>query len=1099
MHKQVQGWQADELAQLLNGRWSVMPQEGWFADDIALKTFDLKQPGRRYLLVAIDADTWHKGSGNSGIYAGWKDTHETLKRHHEKFCGAIVQRFIPELPPEFPQLVVENSYDVLNILADEARARMHGKVVAVTGTVGKSSTKDLLNMLLCEEGTVIATRGNHNTRTGTAVSLARCITNPDYVALEVAISALWMESGGVGSRIKADVAIITEIGLTQISHYVKGLRDTARFKSRLCRGMKPEGYAVLNRDMAEYDYVRQKVEGYGATVLTYGFHPDADIPITAYEADTHGSDITVNLRGTSLTYRLNVPGRGMAGNSVAVLAALHLLGVDTGQAANRMAYFRNVAKKLQAETLRLPTGGAVTLIDDNYNAAFISMKNGLEVAALYPRGENQRRIAVLGRLATLGELAQVSHEALAEPILAAGFDKVYLHGEEMLALKNKLPAHIVGGYFTDVDLMSETVLGELRDGDVVLVKGSVSDSDFHLIIGKMKDHAKATAVPLGDDSATLLVNLNDGSVLRANHHYKTFNPRHLSHLLLSTALASGILARTHRLSDVVSVKTVPDNVLSQGPALGLQDGQCFSVKSLVQGMLISNARDAAMNLASLLSTPSSDPLAVLAAVMDKAGMQKTHINNLAGRTQQGQRTTLEDVASLIRYFYQTYPHFLHWFADFEQDIGGVLHQKLNNIQSDGRASYSFASGGSPCWGFAIQRRDNALLLACAAGASDAFQLDYLLDGLLAPDSEDVVAPVPQALNEPSIITLVGDTYYGEWYSAQRARRGVDDALMRYGYDYSFQGIAPLLKGSDYTIANFEAALSIENENGLQGRKPFCLTGSPLRSVAALKKVGIDAVALGNNHVMDAGVSGVESTLSALKQGGIASFGAGLNAQQAEAPLVFTLGGRTFKFYSAYWYRRYMEQDCAFYALPRRAGAACLSGGLIEQLRADKAASPSITSVVLAHWGQDYRWTLPMQRQLARRLTLAGADLIIGSGPHMLGEFERLGDSWVAYSIGNGVFNSNGEYRQRGVPPFSFIVRLLLGGVQPQLQLHPIYTQNPETFWQPRPVTNDEFEQAVAALKTQGVTFTDDGVRIETLAEGRRVIILPLPAQFGSCL
>ena len=866
MHNQVQGWQADELAQLLNGRWGATPPEGWFADDIALKTVDLKQPGRRYLLVAIDADTWHKGSGNSGIYAGWKDTHETPKRHHEKFCGAIVQRFIPELPPEFPQLVVENSYDVLNILADEARSRMQGKVVAVTGTVGKSSTKDLLNMLLSDEGAVIATRGNHNTRTGTAVSLARCITDPDYVALEVAISALWMASGGVGPRIKADVAIITEIGLTQVSRHVKGLRDTARFKARLCYGIKPGGYAVLNRDMEEYDYVRQQVEGYGATVLTYGFHPDADIPVTDYEADTHGSTLTVSLEGASLTYRLNVPGRGMAGNSVAVLAALHLLGIDTSQAANRVAYFRNVARKLQAETLRLPTGGAVTLIDDNYNAALISMKNGLEVAGLYPRGENQRRIAVLGRLATLGELSQVSHEALAEPILTAGFDKVYLHGEEMQALKNKLPPHLVGGYFTDVELMSETVLSELRDGDVVLVKGSVSDSDFHLIIGKMKERAKAISLPLGNDSATLLVNLNDGCVLRSSDSHRTFNPRHLSHLLLSAELAAGILARTHRLSDVVQVKAVPDNVLPQGPALGLQDGQCLSVKSLVQGMLISNARDAAMNLASLLLSMSPDPLAALSAVMDNAGMQKTHLNNVVGRTQEGQISTLDDLAALVRYFYQTFPHFLHWFADFEADIGGVVHQKVNNIQSDGRASYSFSSGGSPCWGFAIQGRDNTLLLACAAGASDAFHLDYLLDGLLVTDAKAAAVRAPKVLTGPSTITLVGDTYYGEWYSAQRAKRGVDDALMRYGYDYSFQGIAPLLEDSDYTIANFEAALTFESENGLQGRKPFCLTGSPLRSVAALKKAGIDAVALGNNHVMDAGVAGVQSTLTALEQG-----------------------------------------------------------------------------------------------------------------------------------------------------------------------------------------------------------------------------------------
>lgn len=1098
-HNKVSGWKAEELAQLLNGRWTTTPPDDWFADDIALKTFDLKLPGRRYLLVAIDSDTWHKGSGNMGIYAGWKDTHELLKRHHAKFCGAIVQRFIPELPPEFPQLVVNNSYDVLNVLADEARRRMHGKVVAVTGTVGKSSTKDLLNLLLSEEGTTISTRGNHNTRTGTAVSLARCITDPDYVALEVAISALWIESLGIGARINADVAIITEIGLTQVSHYVKGVRDTARHKARLCQGMKPGGYAVLNRDMDDFDYVRQTVMEYGARVVTYGFHPQADMPIVGYQPDTQGSEITILINNQPISYRLNVPGRGMAGNSAAVLAALHLLGADAQAAAKRVSWFRNVAKKLQAESLRLPKGGTVTLIDDNYNAALISMKNGLEVASLYPRGENQRRIAVLGRLATLGELAQVSHEALAQPILDAGFDKVYMHGEEMLALKEKLPTQMIGGYFTDVDRMADKVLDELRDGDVVLVKGSVSDSDFHLIIGKMKERLQASVVPLGNDTATLLVNLSDGNARRAHNSFKTFNPRHLSHLLLTTALAEGVMAKTHRLSDCVPTKAIADSVLQQGPALGLKNGQTMSVKSLLQGMLIASARDAAVNLAEHLAGSAAASLAALPDLMTRAGMQKSQLNNVAGRASPGQRTTLDDLASLVRYFYHTFPQFMHWFSDFEADIAGKVCKKVSNIQADGRASYSFASGGSPCWGFAIQRQGNDVWLACAAGAKDVFHLDYLLDGLLAEEVEHA-APAAVALpvrGESATVTLVGDTYFGEWYSAQRARRGVDDALQRYGYDYSFQGIAPLLQGSDYTIANFEAALAYENEQSLQGRKPFCLMGDPLRSVAALKKAGIDAVALGNNHTMDAGVAGVQSTLDALREGGIASFGAGMNAQQAEAPLILTVGGRTFKFYSAYWYRRYMEQDCAFYAQPRRAGAACLSGGLVEQLRQDKSGDDPVTTIVIAHWGQDYRWTLPQQKQLAKRLTQAGADLIVGCGPHMLGEFERLGDSWVAYSIGNGVFNSNGEYRQRGVPAFGFITRLSLGGAQPQLQLHPIFTNNPETFWQPRPVTHEEFEQVIAVLKEQGVAFTADGARVETLSDGRRAIVLPLGDRFGA--
>src|SRR5690606_27941309 len=126
------------------------------------------------------------------------------------------------------------------------------------------------------------------------------------------------------------------------------------------------------------------------------------------------------------------------------------------------------------------------------------------------------------------------------------------------------------------------------------------------------------------------------------------------------------------------------------------------------------------------------------------------------------------------------------------------------------------------------------------------------------------------------------------------------------------------------------------------------------------------------------------------------------------PLVLRTADRTYKFFSAYWHRRYMEHDCAFYALPRRGGVACISGGLLDLIRAEKRQDSLATVIVLAHWGSDYSWTAPAQRLLARRIVEAGADLVIGSGPHMLGEFEKLDGRWVLYSVGNGVFNSDGE-------------------------------------------------------------------------------------------
>ncbi|MCU6670414.1 CapA family protein [Enterobacteriaceae bacterium H4N4] len=1061
------GWTVADLEKLPGSVWHNRPAADWVAGDIAI-LHDNTDDSRPCLFVAIDPDTWQRGSGNTGIYAGWNDTHLTLSHHVARYCGAIVQRHLADLPPDFPQLVVGDSYQALLMLAEEARRRLNGKVVAITGTVGKTSTKEMLDRILSSAMPVVASRGNHNTRTGASVTLARAACDPAAVVMEVAISALWMRNGGIGPRIKPHIVIITEIGMTQVGKSVTSLDDVARYKSRISHGLIPGGYAVLNREMAGYATVAANVARDGARIISYGFDAAADVRILDVIPDERGSHITLALRDHTLRYRLAVPGRGAALNSVASLVAADLLGVSLAQIITGLEGYRGDGQHMGITALALPDGGSATLIDDSYNAEYLSMLNAFGVA----QHTGGRVIALLGRIVNLGDQHAAIHRALAQPLLDAGCQRAFLHGEEMAALHAALPDSVRGGHFSTAQALVDAAAPALRDGDVVLVKGSVRNSDFKQVVGQLKARLAAPPALAKGQTARLLVNLSTGEQRVAEQIGSTFAPAYLSQLLLVCCFAERLLKKKITLETPIAVRGIAADILKGNPAIGLQRGSTMQLKSLLQGMLIHNACDAAINLAEQLAGSCASALTLLRQLATELNMGQTRINNVSGRARPGQRTTLADIARLMGYFHQRYPHLLTWFSEHEAVISEGVYRKTSNLHDNGSAWGQFSAGH---WGFALQWVDGELWLACIAGADDAFHLDYQLDALLAGFDTLCEPADARQINSPeATVTLLGDTYFGEWYTRQRQARGIDDALQRHGYDHSFAAIAPLLQGSDFTLANFEAALTTDLSASLEGRKPFCLTGSPVASVAALCKQGINAVALGNNHAMDAGLPGLHSTLAAFRAGGIACIGAGVNAEQAQAPLLLTIGGRRYKIFSAYWYRRYMEQECAFYARPRRAGVACLSGGLVEQLRREKASADPATTIVLAHWGLDYRWTTPGQRAQAQRLSEAGADLIIGSGPHMAGDAAQLGQCLVVYSIGNAVFNSNGEYQTRGVPAWGFIVRLRLGGCAPQIQLLPIFTDNKRTFWQPRPVSEEEFAELLTQLAAQGMSIVKEG-------------------------
>jgi hypothetical protein len=464
----------------------------------------------------------------------------------------------------------------------------------------------------------------------------------------------------------------------------------------------------------------------------------------------------------------------------------------------------------------------------------------------------------------------------------------------------------------------------------------------------------------------------------------------------------------------------------------------------------------------------------------KLGLSQTTLQSITEQNQHGQQTTLSDIISVSRALFGNHLKYRRWFSQSVSTVNGTVRFSESNLISSGAVSHGFFCGSDVQHGIALTTIAGREIVLCVVNAYDAFHRDYLFHSLVASAQRTLgfgqQLPDPFAQRSVSLesrsgqnrINIIGDTYFGEYYTRIRQRKGIQDSLTRHGYDYSFQSLAPLIASGDYSIANFEAVLTQKPLPSFITTKPYILAGDPHQSTAALQRQGFQAVSLGNNHAFDYGTPGLVDTLEAFGLADIGTFGAGRHALEAEAPLEINCGDRKVIFFTGYQYRKYMEEDFAFYAMAQRPGVACLSGGLMQRLREARVQDPKALLVVLPHWGFDFEWRSKLQRRYAEQFVAAGADLVIGHGAHMMQEIEQISGRWVVYGIGNGVFNSNGEYDKRRLAPISLFAQIVVSPSRAEVRLYPIYCDNLKTDWRPRPVTEVEFAQVVDILRQKGV-------------------------------
>ncbi len=421
--------------------------------------------------VSLDTRTLAAGDLFIAVRGERLDGHDFLK---DAFAAGAAAAMVSRIPRDDrvlgPLLIVDDTYAGLKKLARAARKRTRAKVVAITGSVGKTSTKEALAAALAALGKVSASEGNLNNRWGVPLSLARMPADSDYGVFEVAMNHAG-EITPLARMVRPDIAIVTTVNAVHLEFF-DSIEEIALAKSEIFDGLDLSGIAILNFDNPYFDLLKSEAEARGiANFISFGESEGADARLIDFRANGT-SRVACDILGEEMEFELSLPGRHSAQNAMAVLAAVRALGGDLGSAAHALGTMATPAGRGRKVGIRLSGGGTALMIDDSYNASPASMRAAFRILQETEPEPGGRRIAVLGDMLELGPGSARAHEELAGDLLAAEVDLVLTTGANMIHLDDTLPREKRAGHASRPEDLVPKLKEILRPGDVVLVKAS---------------------------------------------------------------------------------------------------------------------------------------------------------------------------------------------------------------------------------------------------------------------------------------------------------------------------------------------------------------------------------------------------------------------------------------------------------------------------------------------------------------------------------------------------------------------------------------------------------------------------------------------------
>ncbi len=430
--------------------------------------------------VSIDSRTLAAGDLFIALHGPRYDGHDFVTAAFARgAAAAVVDREVPGLPAELALLRVGDTFPALTALAGFARARSDARIVAVTGSVGKTGTKEALRLALGACAPAFAAAGSLNNHWGVPLSLARLPPGAAHGVFELGMNHPG-EIAALSRLVQPHIAVITTVEPVHLGYFAS-LEAIADAKAEIFLGIEPGGAAILNRDNPQYRRLAEAATGAGvARLISFGANPQATVRLVDCVLGPDGSMVEAAVAGAKLRFRLPLPGRHWVMNALAVLGAALAAGCDLGVAAEVLSGLEAMPGRGRRHQLGW-RGGRLTLIDESYNASPPSMAAALSVLAAAMPGAAGRRVAVLGDMLELGEAAGRLHRELAEAVDAAGIDRAFLIGSEMAALDEALPESRRGGLWRSADQAIPPLFDFLHPGDVVMVKGSYAVRLGHIV------------------------------------------------------------------------------------------------------------------------------------------------------------------------------------------------------------------------------------------------------------------------------------------------------------------------------------------------------------------------------------------------------------------------------------------------------------------------------------------------------------------------------------------------------------------------------------------------------------------------------------------